>query len=672
MVRIADRLNWYWNRFRCMSVAEIAHRSQKTIDNSAQRLGFGTAQVTPEPVFVDVPCFFGEVPQGIDRESYVRDAEQILEGKIDILSRRQVDVGAVPRWNRNAITGENAPMSFGKSLNYRDSGLVGDIKYIWVPNRHLQWVTLAQAYHLTHDSRFLEGLEVQLRSWLEQVPYLRGPNWTSSLELAIRLINWAFVWHLTGGNASPLFDGERGTALKSRWMQSVFQQVHFIKGHLSRHSSANNHLIGELAGVFIATSVWPFWKEFESWRGKAREELIEETLKQNTEDGVNREQAIFYQQFVLDFLLIAGLAGKAGGDDMPGQYWSRIESMLGFLAAVMDCAGNVPMIGDADDGYVTRLARDEQFDGYRSLLATGAILFGHSGFKEKAKSLDDKTLWLLGPDSPKIWEDIQPSDSGSRSPGSFKDGGYYLLGKGFGGDEEILAIFDAAPLGYLSICAHGHADALSFTLSVAGKEILVDPGTYAYQTKPEWRNYFRSTAAHNTVTVDGHSQSVPGGNFMWLTKASTTLDSWESTVQYDRVVASHNGYLRLPDPVAHKRSLHFDKSEDKITVADDFQCDKSHTIRRYWHFSEECKVEQSQSEVRVTNEDVVVLLRIDDPDTTIEILEGCTAPIAGWISRNFDVKVPTVTVVCTNSIAGTCSLQSEISIDPGSRQRNRS
>ena len=55
---------------------------------------------------------------------------------------------------------------------------------------------------------------------------------------------------------------------------------------------------------------------------------------------------------------------------------------------------------------------------------------------------------------------------------------------------------------------HGHADALSITLSVGGKETLVDPGTYRYNGEPEFRKYFKGTRAHNTVTIDGLDQAV--------------------------------------------------------------------------------------------------------------------------------------------------------------------
>src|SRR5207245_173758 len=98
---------------------------------------------------------------------------------------------------------------------------------------------------------------------------------------------------------------------------------------------------------------------------------------------------------------------------------------------------------------------------------------------------------------------------------AFPAGGYYVLGSDLDQPAEVRVIADCGPLGYLSIAAHGHADALSFTLSIAGDEVLIDPGTYAYHTHSGWRAHFRGTAAHNTVRIDGVDQSVPAGNFLW-------------------------------------------------------------------------------------------------------------------------------------------------------------
>src|SRR4029077_15759000 len=84
----------------------------------------------------------------------------------------------------------------------------------------------------------------------------------------------------------------------------------------------------------------------------------------------------------------------------------------------------------------------------------------------------------------------------------FPEGGYYILGCDFETENEIRLTADAGALGYQSIAAHGHADALAFTLSVGGREFLVDPGTYAYHTQESRREYFPRTVAHKTVRID--------------------------------------------------------------------------------------------------------------------------------------------------------------------------
>src|SRR5690606_7366430 len=108
---------------------------------------------------------------------------------------------------------------------------------------------------------------------------------------------------------------------RERWLGAIYRHMQFLNRNFSRFSSANNHLIGEAAGLYLGTLTWPYWREAVRWRRRARRELLREALRQNAPDGVNREQAISYQQFVLDFLLLAALAGRANGDDFPVSYW---------------------------------------------------------------------------------------------------------------------------------------------------------------------------------------------------------------------------------------------------------------------------------------------------------------------------------------------------------------
>ena len=208
-------------------------------------------------------------------------------------------------------------------------------------------------------------------------------------------------------------------------------------------------------------------------------------MRQNAADGGNREQAFGYQTFVLDFLLIAGLAARARGEDFSPLYWRRLEVMIDFLASMTDVAGTLPMIGDADEGYVVRLAAEPGFSPHDSLIATGAVLFDRPGPRRQGRRdrQQDRHLVRRGRGAPARRDCSERGRAGFRPRQQFSESGYYLLGSAFETPDEVRLLVDAGPLGYLSLAAHGHADALSFTLSIGDREILVDPGTYAYHTR---------------------------------------------------------------------------------------------------------------------------------------------------------------------------------------------
>lgn len=657
---ILDQTKWYWNRLRCMSADELAYRLQQTAYSQVQRLGLLTASASPQPQFnISASPIIVGTQQG-NNEHLLLTANKVLSGQLSIFTLKSYPKTPGIHWNRDPLTGTNAPLTFGKTLNYRDKAQVGDIKYLWEPNRHLHLVNIAQAYFVTGKSVYLQGIESHMNSWLEQCPYLRGANWASSLELGIRLINWSITWALIGGLDSPLFSSERGQCLKKRWLSSIYQHADFIFHHFSRFSSANNHLIGEAAGLFIAATQWPHWSSCNRWQNTAQAILERETLKQNADDGVNKEQAIAYQQFVLDFLILAGVTGNYNNRPFSSAYWKRIEKMLEFIASVMDVAGNIPMIGDADDGYVVRLAHNPGWAPYRSLLATGAILFRRGDFKVKAGDIDDKTLWLLGDKSKEQYEQIVSNKQSLPVRRHYPQGGYYIIGSDFESTREVRLIIDAGPLGYERIAAHGHADALSFTLSIAGLEFLIDPGTYAYHVNKRWREYFRGTSAHNTIRMDYQDQSDSGGNFMWRRKANCSCEHWLSNSHRDQFVGVHDGYTRLPDPVIHRRNITYHKMRRTILVEDHIQCEGQHTLEGFWHFAEACQVAVKDNVIIAGNHDHSIELKLLKGHASYEIFHGDTSRPLGWVSRGYNVKRPCSTATWKADISGECTFVTQI------------
>lgn len=636
-----------------MGSAEVLYRVRQTAQAGLERRGWRRARTAP-PAGAPGRAWVALLPRGFDAVVYTAAAERVLAGRFDVFALEDADLGFPPQWNRDPKTGTIAPLEFGKTLNYRDERVVGDIKYLWEPNRHAELVTLARAWYLSGDERYAEGCRTLLESWFDQCPYPLGPNWTSSLEHAVRLANWAVTWLLLGEQAI----GEPGSPFRQRWLQGIYQHCHFIAGHFSRHSSANNHLLGELMGLFIGATVWPLWPESAAWRTRAAQEFEEQALLQNAPDGVNREQAIWYQHEVADMMLLAGLFGRANGHEFSPAFWTRLERMLEFIAALMDRDGNVPMIGDADDARLVPLAR---VDVYRSLLATGAVLFRRGDFKAKAGAFDDKSRWLLGDAAQQAFEalPVPPSEEPRRD---FEAGGYAILGTGFGTEQEIRIVADAGPLGYLSIAAHGHADALAFTLTVGGYELLIDPGTYAYHTQHAWRDYFKGTSAHNTVRVDGLDQAVSGGSFLWTRHATAQRQQFTSNPTHDRWVASHDGYRRLRDPVLHQRTLHLDKATRVLQVTDRLECRGRHRVELFWHAHEECAVAGVAKGIVLRRASVSATLHMPNQRGSARIVAGQDEPPLGWVSRSFDVKAPCSTVVWDGEIEGTTELTTRIVI----------
>jgi hypothetical protein len=665
-----ERARWRLNRLRCMTPVEIGHRALRALAMRMERWALPAAGAVPAAdisrasrPWLCLPFKWqpGSAASRAEEAACLAAAADIAAGRFDVFALKGVTLGSPPAWNRDPRTGREAPLTYGKLLDYRDPGLVGDIKYLWEPNRHLHLVTLAQACALTRDARHFQVLREHLESWFDACPYPRGANWSSALEAGIRLIHWSAAWQLLGGARSRFFDDAAGARLRSRWLASVYQHARFVEGFLSLHSSANNHLVGEAAGLFVAAVTWPCWGRSATWLAKARSLLEREALLQNATDGVNLEQALSYQQFELDLLLLPLLAGRANGVEFSAAYTTRVEAMIEYLASVMDAGGNVPAIGDSDDAMLVRLDHRPSFCRYRSTLATGALLFRRGDFKAKAGELDERTRWLFGPGTDAAYARLH--DAGAQLPvrREFPVGGYYVLGCDFETADEIRLVADAGPLGYGSIAAHGHADALAFTLSVAGLELLVDPGTYAYHTEGPWRKYFRGTSAHNTVTVDGQDQSAPGGNFMWLRKARAQATEWQSSPGLDVFEGWHDGYRSLPDPVVHRRRITLDKRNRRIVIEDRLEMAGEHDIALHFHCHEECRVEPVEggwSVARGARRLVLQLPRWTGASSRVHV--GSVAPIAGWVSRRFDEKQPAPTIAWRARISGSAVLRTEI------------
>lgn len=644
-------LRWKLNRLRTMGAPEIAHRVHEAVRRRSERMGFGRAR-PPEPAGQSTAAWLADPRPAVDTAAYVAAADRILAGRFDVFAMRDVDLGFPPDWHRDPRTGTTAPRAYGPAIDYRDERIVGDIKYLWEPNRHLELVTLAQAWALTRDERYAQGCRKLLESWWEACAYPSGVQWASALELGIRLQNWSVAWQLLGGEDSPLHQGPAGQAWRRRWLDAVYCHAHHVERHLSRHSSANNHLLGELMGLAVAGWTWPLWPDARRWRATAERQFVEEALRQNAPDGVNLEQGIWYHHEVADMMLLFMRQGAACGFDVGPAYQARWTAMLEFIAATMDAGGHVPSIGDADDAVMVRFDPRETFDAYRSLLASGAVLLERPDFAARAGECDDKTRWLLGDAACARFDALRAAHRPAVPRQAFPDGGYWILGSDWETRDEVRIVADAGPLGYLSIAAHGHADALALTISAGGQPMLIDPGTYAYHTHKRWRDYFRGTSAHNTVAVDGLDQSTIGGNFMWMQHAEARCERWEPGPDRTVWTAVHDGFRRLSDPVTHRRTLTWDRVRRTLEVLDELICDGAHDAAWFWHFDAGCAVTLEADLLTATRQGRTLTLQVPTGMHDVALVSGRDDPPLGWQSPSFDSKHPCHTLTWRAAVNG--------------------
>jgi hypothetical protein len=510
---------------------------------------------------------------------------------------------------------------------------------------------------VTGDMRYAEEVIAQLRAWWQSCPFGQGMNWRSPLELGIRLINW--VWAIDLVRESGLIT----PAVHQELLPAVYLHLWEITRKYSQGSSANNHRVGEAAGVFIASQYFPALDPQGIWRQQSREILCEEVQVQTYPDGANREQAFGYHLFVLQFFLLSGLVARRANVDFPEAYWSQVNKMLYFIGALSEGGDKAPSYGDCDDGYVLDLGNGPE--DAAGLLAVGAVLFHRSDFKAWARRFQQAAYWLLGPSAHAEFDALPlSSEAASLCSRAFPDSGHYLLQYGrAGAANHVSVFFDSGELGFQSIAAHGHADALSFTLRAFGRDILVDPGTYDYFRYPSWRIYFRSTRAHNTVAIDDMDQSEMLGLFLWGSRAQARCLVWEPSPQGGKVVGEHDGYTRLADPVVHRRTLELEGELRVFTIRDEIIAHGQHQVAVYFHLSEECVVTETAShryEISVNGGGTVILTL--DPRLVVQILIGSEEPIGGWISRGYHRKDVSTTLVGRSVCQGETFFVSKVEI----------
>jgi hypothetical protein len=475
----------------------------------------------------------------------------------------------------------------GKKFTLGDGDLEReDIRAKWEPARLQHVAVLTSAFVEQKGSRRLADFAREsVLAWIQANPFPKGVHYLSAMECGLRIpVFFACIKVL------PLTECEL-----QRILTAVYQHAWLISHRLSLYSSLGNHTIAESVGLVFAGAALRNLAQGSGWLNKGYQLLEQEVTHQILEDGGPVEQSLSYHRFVLDLFWLAVNFLEENRIRDCSLIKQRLLKGEEFLAAFRYSTERLPAIGDSDDGYAV----------------------GPS----------------VSPKRPVVQNE-------TRRLSVFRESGYSVIRTVNG----AIVTFDHGPLGMAPFYNHGHADALSITLSKNGKEILVDPGTYRYNGAPEFRKYFKGTRAQNTVTIDGMDQATQETSFIWSRPYKCTLEKAEQRDGDVFVQASHNGYSRLSDPVNHRRAILY-SDQDAILIKDSFSGRGVHLFELNFHLHPEARWHEKDGWVVLDREGEKVFLMLLGKHG-FSFHSGEKNPPFGWYSPAYGIKMETTVLSC--------------------------
>jgi len=577
--------------------------------------------------------------------SSILKADEICNNRLNFFGK-EITYDKEIFWNRDPISGKLWPKEYFSSIKIYNENSSIDIKYVWELNRCQFLIDLGKAYFLTNNEKYSKKIIDIIESWIDDNPYLIGVNWTSALEVAIRSISWIWAYHfcLESKNLSLSF-------LK-KFLKILYLNAKYIDKHLSIYSSPYNHLIGELTALYFISVSFPEFDCSARWEPRSWSLLKENITKQFHKDGGSVEQATFYHHFTLGFFIMVALLRQKNNRQVPGFFWKTIENALNFSMYIIKPDKTIPKIGDVDNAQSIYFGRPHSWD-FTNFLSLGAGIFNRGDMKNIAAEQKEEILWLQGPEKFHSYQKIK-QEIPKQTSIFFKDSGYFIMRSGWGQDANYLC-FDCGDQcsGLFTddtpSAGHGHADCLSIIVSCLGKNFIIDPAVYTYCGPYKLEAYFRSTAAHNSIILNGQNQATYLGEMTWCHTFLPKIEKIIIKKDFDYVQAFHNGFQKLKNAAIHKRIIFFKKPEYWI-IYDRVEGKGNYPLEAFFHFDVEKEniILEKNRGVIYTNDTKNVLLEFL-PDMNICLHNGGQeGPIGGWKSQGYGMKEAGAVLTCCN------------------------
>lgn len=601
------KITWYLNRLKAMNMGEICWRFQQKNLQKQERRKYYKENL---PVYeFELPDELKNLNAQVDRisinwnnEKFTVFKEQNLFGVYSYNKYKRA-------WDAGFQTENVWPTdqcSYDISISQRED--IGDIRTNWELNRHYQFAGMAKSFYVTGDFSILEELQELFYDWNNKNHFLCGVEWTSAMEIAIRVNSWIYTCCFLN-KAFEKYNLENNKILKDI-SRGIIVMADYIVKHRAKYSSANNHLIVEMYAVGMSGIFF----DYKHWEKLAFNILTEELPRQNYADGVNKEMSLHYQSFVMEAYGLLMLEMKHNHIKIP-QIWE--EYLLNMSEFMCDCCGEygeTVVFGDNDEGKILDLS-GEHFDHYRYVLdLMGNVLPKRYS---KMENIHENLCWILSDDFQN--NVLQKNCYYSPEVKCYKEGGYTLWRSK---NNKVLIGIDHADLGFGSLAAHGHADALSFQMFIEGVPVFVDPGTYNYHVPKKTRDEFRATKNHNTVCVNDQNQAEILGPFLWGKRYKINNVEFDNECEKKCIMTAelqNSSYV-------HRRKFVYNKA-NQLIIEDVVQGGQDIHLALICNFK--AKIEVNQNVVMVRIGDKVVKINFDEAskikEENVEYSDGyCT------------------------------------------------
>lgn len=534
-----------------------------------------------------------------------------------------------------------------------DSAKFGDVKYTWELNRHQFLMTIGRVYYYTNDKKFVDEFKRLIFHWIDSNPVEYGINWFSGLEIALRALSWIVTMDFF---YNSLLEDKKfiNQFLQELWNfgKHIYYNIFYTKRLMK-----NNHLIGEATGLLFISLYFQKAGESKKWFNKAMQILKEEAKEQFRKDGTSIEESSAYEVFSLNFLLMCIILLERFNIDVPKELYQAVERGTNFIQYLIKPDGKLSKYGDDDNSKVLSISDNTQAE---DLLAVASVIFNREDFKDSIKRgiFPENILFLLGKDGVHRWYVMNKKNK--------KEVKYFPIGKI--GIVNTNDRFLLVKLGNIS--GHSHADIGHFLWFVDKKDVIIDSGTFKYNTDAKIRNYFRSTEAHNTLVVDGIEQAFPIKTFNWnvvYKLADASFTKKEEIVQF-QVTCKIGHYNNL----FHTRVILYDFL-DKLIIIDRVVGSGVHNLKLNFHLIPPTNSLNSYNdfvEFILSTDKKLVLLPIRRENSIIpyiNINKGLVSPSYGiktnapMVSFIYNkVKLPSTLLTVLHIVPKVCNYRSKI------------